>query len=118
MHRDYFSSGVIGVALIVSIVIAWAAILLPSHAAALVRANATNSTGIAASIVSNTARKGDRLAVAHSTIERGAHSELTPAGNSVTKVPVGCDVASSKLIRSQNDAVRCITRTETFVKLA
>jgi len=106
MRRGYFSSGAIGLALIVSIIIAWVAILVPSHAAPLVPANATKSIGIAASIVSNTSRKGDRLAVTPGRIEHSARSEAKPAGKSGTRTPVGCDVMS---VRSQNVTVRCIT---------
>ena len=107
MHRDYFSSGAVGAALIVSIIVAWLAILVPSHAAPSLGANAAEGIDSAVSIVSNAARKGDRLDVARSRSE--------PAGRSRTRIPVGCDVAS---VRSQHIAVRCITSAETVVKLA
>lgn len=117
MDRDYFSSGVIGAALILSIIIAWAAILAPSHAAPLVLGDA-KSAGVAVSIISNTARKGDRLDVGRSKTEYGSHSAPAPAAEAGASIPVGCDLAFSKLVRSENTAVRCITSAETPVKFA
>jgi len=119
MHRNYFSSGVIGAALILSIIIAWVTISVPSHAAPSVRSNPKSvGIGVVVSIVSNTARKGDRLDVGRSKIEYSAHSAPTPAGKAGARIPVGCDVAFSKLVRFENAAVRCVTSVETSVKFA
>jgi len=118
MQRDFLSSGVIAAALVLSIIIVWVAILVPSHAAPLVRSDAKSGLGIAASIVSDTAQKGDRLEVGRSKIEYGAHSAPAAAAKAGARIPVGCDAAFSKSVRSGNVAVRCVTSTEPSVKFA
>ena len=118
MQRDYFSSGVIAAALVLSIIIVWVAILVPSHAAPLRSDTKSGAVGIAVSIVSNAARKGDRLDVGRSKIEYGAHSAPAPAVKAGARIPVGCDAAFSKSVRSGNVAVRCITSAETSAKFA
>ena len=104
MQRNFFSAGLISAALIVSI-IAWMAILLPSHAAPVMGSVAKSDVVI--SMSSNTARKGDRLDV---KVDRSPNSMLpTPVGKTGSKIPVGCDGAFSKLVRSASIAVRCVT---------
>ena len=114
-HRDYLSSGVIAAALILGIIVTWMAVLVPSHAAP---SRGSHATDVAVSIVSNTARKGDRLDAGRNTIEQGARFAPAPTAKAGATVPVGCDVAFSKLVRFQNVAVRCMTSVATSVKFA
>jgi hypothetical protein len=116
MRRDYFLSGVITASLIISIIVAWMAILVPSHAATSI--DALTTSDVTALTVSNTARKGDRLVTAHGKPEHAARPDAAPATKSATKVLVGCDPAFSKLVRSESLVVRCVTSSETSVKLA
>jgi hypothetical protein len=119
MHRDYFSSGLIGAALILSIAIAWLAILVPSHAAPSLRADTKSiDIGAAVSIVGNPLRKGDRLDVERGKIKDAARSAPTPGGKAGARIPIGCEVAFNKLGGSGHVAVRCITGIEASVKLA
>ena len=119
MQRDYFSSGVIAAVLVLSIIIVWVAILVPSQAAPLAHLDAkSGAVGVGASIVSNTARKGGRLGGGPSKNEYGAHSVPAPAAKAGARIPVGCDAAFSKIVGSGNVAVRCITGAETSVKFA
>ncbi len=120
MHRDprdYFSSVVIGAALVLSIIVAWVAILVPSHAAASLHSEG-KSIAVTALIVSDTARKGNRLGAESRTIEYDVRSVPPAAAMIDARVPVGCDVAFSKLVKSKNVAVRCITSVATSVKVA
>jgi hypothetical protein len=105
MRRDFVSVGLISAALIVSTIIAWMAILMPSHAEPVV-GSVAKSADVVFSMSSNTARKGDRLDV---KIYQGTSSAPTPAVKTGAKIPVGCDGAFSKLVRSANIAVRCVT---------
>jgi len=102
MRRNVLSASLISAALIVSIVIAWLAILMPSHAAQVEGPVVKTLVPIS----SNTARKADRLDV---KIIRGTNSMPMPAVRSVTKIPLGCDTAFSRLVRSDKIAVRCVT---------
>jgi len=115
-HRGYISSGVIGAALILSIIIAWVAILVPSHAAPSIRSDAEIvGTGVAVSVVSNAAQKADRLDAGPGK-NAGGRSEPTAAAK--PKTPVGCDLAFSRAVGIEKVAVRCITSAESLVKLA
>ena len=105
MRSDFPSAGLISAALIVSIVIAWLAILVPSHAAP-VEGPVAKTVDVVIPANSNTARKGDRLDV---KIDHGRSSMPMPAGKTGTKIPVGCDTAFSKLVKSAKIAVRCVT---------
>jgi hypothetical protein len=114
MERNLLSASLISAALSVSIVIAWMAILLPSHAAPVV---GPVGRDIVSPINSNSARKGDRVDV---NLNHGTNSMQVPAVRSDAKipVPVGCEGAFSKLVGTGNIAVRCITGIETSMKLA
>jgi len=105
MQRDFISAGLISAALIVCIIIAWMAILMPSHAGP-VEGPVANNVDVLVPISSNTARKGDRLDV---KIDHDTNSMPMPAVKTGTKIPVGCEGAFSKLVRPANIAVRCIT---------
>lgn len=105
MRRDFLSAGLISAVLIVSIVIAWLAILMPSHAAP-VEGSVAKTVDVVVPMSSNTVRKGDRLDL---KISPGTNSMPLPAVRSGTKIPVGCDTAFSKLVKSERIAVRCVT---------
>jgi hypothetical protein len=105
MRRDFLSAGLISAALIVCIIIAWMAILMPSHAAP-VEGPLAKTVDVAVPMSSNTARKGDRLDV---KISHSRNSMPMPAVKAGTKMPIGCDTAFSKLVRSEKIAVRCVT---------
>jgi hypothetical protein len=105
MQRSLFSAGLISAALIVSTVIAWLAILMPSHAAP-VEGPVAKSVDVVVPMRSNTARKGDRLNV---EIAHGTNSMPMPPVRTGTKIPVGCDTAFSELVKSEKIAVRCVT---------
>lgn len=102
MRRNFLSAGLISAALVVSIVIAWLAILMPSHAAPV--EGPVAKTVVLVPVSSNIARKGDRLDV---KITHGTNS--MPAVRPGAKIPVGCDTAFSKLVQSARVAVRCVT---------
>lgn len=107
MRRDFLSAGLISAVLIVSIVIAWLSILMPSHAAPVEGSVAkTVTVDVVVPMSSNTVRKGDRLDL---KISPGTNSMPLPAVRSRTKIPVGCDTAFSKLVKSERIAVRCVT---------
>lgn len=117
MERDYFSSGVINIALIVSIILVWMAILLPSHAALAGVTHAVNSNDIV-SIVIDGARKGDRLVSgALGDIVHDARFESKPVAKTGKKLPIGCELAFSKIISPDGIAARCVTAVETTVRL-
>ena len=98
--------------------IGWIAaiLLLPSHASTLAVTNGVHRTAVVGSIT-NSARKGDRLVSAHTTNE-----EVTaaPAAKKkrIAKIPVGCEAAFSRVIKSNNFAVRCVTGIQLRTKLA
>lgn len=117
MDRDYLSSVIINVALIVSIFIVWTVILLPSHAAPQDQANVGHGVDIV-STASDPGRRGDRLVSdAHSKIGHGAHFDSKPVTKAVKKIPIGCELAFSKLANLRGVAARCITGVQTSVKL-
>jgi len=105
MRRDFLSAGLISAALIVSIIIAWMAILMPSHASP-VEGLVAKTVDVAVTMSSNTARKGDRLDL---KIDHGRNSMPMPAVKAGPKTPIGCEAAFSKLVRSEKIAVRCVT---------
>ena len=108
MQRGYFSLKLIAVSLIANVVIVWAAmLLLPSHASTLSTTNGVQTTAIIRTI-SNSVLKGDRLIGAHVTMER---ENQPPAAEikGMSKIPVGCDAAFSKMVNSDNFAARCVT---------
>lgn len=115
MQRDHFLSGVVGLSLIVGVIIAWAVILLPSHAATLAGGNAAKSH--VALTISNSARKGDRLVSTHAKIERSAPNSAH-ARKGVVKIPVGCDPAFSRLVKLNVFPARCVTSIDGAVKVA
>jgi len=108
MRRDYFSSGFIGVSLIVSILVAWVAILVPSHAATSLRSTGMSVVDPAGWAASNVAGKSDQLALGRNRIDYRSAPE--PANViKASKVPAGCETAFGSRARSEKDAVRCIT---------
>ena len=105
MRRGFLSAGLISAALVVTIVIAWLAILMPLHAAP-VEGPIAKTVVVVVTMSSNTARKGDRLDV---KISHGRNSMPMPAVRTGTKIPGGCDTAFSRLVRFEKIAVRCVT---------
>ncbi len=115
MQRKHRSLRFVSAWLIGSAAIAWALVALPFSAAPS-SANMIDAGGpsalISTTIISNAARKGDRL-------DRGGNLRRSqPATTSGRKMPVGCEAAFSKLAGSRNSSMRCIASVDHPSKLA
>ena len=113
MQRDHFLAKLIAVSLIANIAITWTAILvLPSHSSTLA-ATSSFQGATAVKTRSNSALKGDRLVVSHAAIENAKAVTRKTA----VRIPVGCDSAFSKLVKS-SFAARCVTSVSPATKSA
>lgn len=108
MHNDYlrdYWSGIVGASLIASLCIAWAGMLLPAHGSALV----PGSPPAVIRTMSNAALKGDRFVSIGDKRGDNALARETALAKGTPKIPTGCDLAFSKIVRYGNFVSRCIT---------
>jgi hypothetical protein len=117
IQENYCHSGIVLAPLFASVAVVWAGILFhTSHESTPAPANGVQPAAISGT-VSNSALKRNRLVGPYGTIE---HAKSAPAaeGKRATKIPVGCDAAFSKLIKSNNFASRCVTSIQLDAKFA
>ena len=78
------------------------------------------SSSAASGVVPNRAAKGDRLPVMHRTDRDSSSTRADPRPTQKTDrgIPVGCDGAFSKLVKSENFAARCVTAVDAPTKFA
>ena len=115
--QRHLSSRVFSVCLIGSAITAWGLVALVTPVVPTAGAAVPSLSLAASKTISNAALKGDRLINVHVKIDgfgRGGVSTPTNVG----KLPVGCDPAFSKLVRSENLATRCITKIDTSTRVA
>lgn len=141
--RPLGGKGLVGAWLIGSAAIAWLLVCLPVTATSSASVSAPRDASVLSrTTTSNKALKGDRLdqpptrteaevrgetrvmarpssRQAGSQIDAGAvHEPSQPALTSVRKIPVGCEVAFSRLVKAENFATRCVTGLDSSLKLA
>jgi hypothetical protein len=115
MRKHHSSPGLIVAPLIAGI--AWVAIPLLSLAGTFVSAD-LGRNHIITETISNSAVKSDRGIAAHPQTEQMMPNAGPPNAKRTWKIPSGCEAAFSKLLKSNNFAVRCVTSIQPRVKLA
>lgn len=108
--QRHLLSRVLSACLIGSAIMAWGLVAVLSPVVPSAGAAVPGHSLVASKTISNAVLKGDRLI--------GVHINGSPTPRNIGKLPVGCDLAFSKLVRQDNLATRCITEIDISAKMA